>query len=107
VHVSGDVESWPIITVVGPGQNPSARNLTTGASWTVTTSLAAGQRLVVDHRPGWKRVTIDDANAYPLLTSDSSLWSLAPGDNKIELALANTDPTASITLNWENAWLAA
>jgi phage-related protein len=107
ITVLGDVESWPVITVVGPGQQIVCRNLTTGKSWTVQTTLGAGQKLVVDTRPGRKLVTIDGANAYPLLTADSSLWPLEPGPNRVELAVALTTVATLGTFLWRNAWLAA
>jgi hypothetical protein len=107
ITVAGDVQSWPIVTVTGPGQQVTARNLTTGLEWTVQTTLAADAVLTVDTRPGRKQVTIDGANAYPLLTADSSLWPLEPGPNRIELAMAFTSVDSVGTFAWRNAWLAA
>jgi hypothetical protein len=107
ITVSGDVPSWPIITVLGPGQQVVARNLTTGKSWTIATTLAAGSKLIADHRPGFKTVTIDGANGYPLLSADSSLWPLVPGPNRVELSVALTSPASVATFAWRNAWLAA
>jgi hypothetical protein len=107
ITVAGDVKSWPVITVTGPGQQVMARNLTTGKSWTVQTTLAAGSQLIVDTRPGRKLVTIDGGNAYPLLTADSSLWPLEPGPNRVELSVALTSPASVATFAWRNAWLAA
>jgi hypothetical protein len=107
ITIAGDVESWPIVTVLGPGQQIVARNLTTGYSWTVTTTLAAGSTLTVDTRPGKKQVSIDGTNAYSLLAPSSSLWPLVPGANRVELAIALTSPASVGTFAWRNAWLAA
>lgn len=107
ITITGDVQSWPVVNVTGPGQQIVARNLTTGASWTLQTTLAAGSQLVVDHRPGRKQVTIDGVNAYPNLTADSTLWPLVAGANRIELAVALTAPASIATFQWRNAWLAA
>ena len=108
ITIAGDVQSWPTVTVVGPGQAIVCRNLTTGLSWTMsTTVLAAGSTLFVDHRPGRKSVTIDGTNAYPQLSADSALWALQPGSNRVELAVALTSPASIATFEWRNAWLAA
>lgn len=107
VTVAGDVPSWPVITVRGPGQEMTAQNLTTGESWTVTGAIAAGALLTVDTRPGRKTVTIDGVNAYPRLTPTSQLWALQPGPNRVQLSFAITSPASSVTFAWRNAWLAA
>lgn len=107
VDVAGDVESWPVVSVVGPGTDVTAQNLTTGLAWTVSGALAAGSSLVVDTRPGVKTVQVDGLNAYPRLTASSSLWPLVPGPNRVQLSVAFTDPTALVTFAWRNQWLAA
>jgi len=107
IDITGDVESWPVVTVTGPGQQVVCRNLTTGRSWTVAATLAAAQMLTVDTRPGRKQVSIDGTNAYPNLTADSSLWPLVPGSNRVELAVALTDATSVASFTWRNVWLAA
>jgi hypothetical protein len=107
VTITGDVPAWPVVTVLGPGQDVTVQNLTTALSWTVSGSLAAGSTLVVDTRPGVKTVSIDGANGYPRLTPASSLWPLMPGPNKVQVSMALTDPTALVTFAYRNQWLAA
>jgi len=107
VTITGDVPSWPVVTVLGPGQDVTAQNLTTGQTWTVSGALAAGSTLVVDTRPGYKLVTIDATNAYPRLTPGSALWPLQPGPNRVQVSMALTDPTSVATFAWRNQWLAA
>jgi hypothetical protein len=104
---TGDVPAWPVVTTVGPGTDLTAENLTTGARWKVTGPVAAGSTLVVDTRPGRKTATLDGANVFSRLTADSELWALAPGLNQVQVSLALTDPTASVTFAWRNLWLAA
>ncbi len=107
VTITGDVPSWPVVTVRGPGTDVTAQNLTTNQAWTVSGALAAGSTLIVDTRPGFKTVTIDGANAYPRLAPGASLWPLVPGPNRVQLSIALTDPTALATFAWRNQWLAA
>lgn len=107
VNVTGDVPSWPVVTVVGPGSDVTAQNLTTAQSWKVTGAIADGATLTVDTRPSFKRVSIDGVNAYPRLTPESVLWPLQPGQNRVQLSFALTSPSSSVTFAWRNAWLAA
>jgi hypothetical protein len=107
VTVTGDVPSWPIITVKGPGTDATVTNLTTGASWTVSGAVAAGSTLTVDTRPSFKSVSIDGANAFNRLTPGSSLWALRPGGNQIQVSFALTSPASLVTFAWRNQWLAA
>lgn len=104
---TGDVRAWPVVTVLGPGQVVTAENLTTGLSWTVTGSIAAGSTLVVDTRPGSKRVTIDGVNSFPRLTADSALWPLEPGPNRVSLSMAFTSAASLASFAWRNLWLSA
>jgi hypothetical protein len=107
VTVTGDVPSWPVFSIAGPGNDFIARNLTTGKSWHVTGTLAAGDTLLVDTRPSYKTVTVNGVNAYARMTADSSLWPLVPGQNRIEIAIGATTTASLATMTWRNAWLAA
>jgi hypothetical protein len=107
ITITGDVPSWPVVTVLGPGTDVTVQNLTTGLSWTVSGALAAGSTLEVDTRPGVKTVQIDGLNAYPRLTPTSSLWPLEPGPNRVQVSMALTDVNARVTLAYRNQWLAA
>ena len=107
VDNTGDVPAWPRVTVTGPGENVTATNLSSGASWTVTGALAAGSTLIVDTGPGRKSVTVDGTNAFDRLTPDSSLWPLVPGPNRVEVSMALTSVDSVIDFNWRRNWLAA
>jgi len=107
VNITGDVPSWPVVTVTGPGQDATVQNLTSGLSWTVSGALNAGQHLTVDTRPSFKSVSIDGVNAFPRLTPASALWPLLPGQNRIQVSLALTSPASLVSFAWRNQWLAA
>jgi len=107
VTITGDAESWPIFTVIGPGTDVTAQNLTTGKSWSVPGTLAAGSTLVVDTRPGEKSVTKDGANAFASLAAGSKLWSLPRGANRVQLSMATTTVASSVRIAWRNSWLSA
>ena len=103
----GDVDAWPVITVVGPGNDLVLTNLTTGLAWSFPGNIAAGSTLVVDTRPGHKSARLDGNNAFGRLTDDSALWPLVPGPNRISIAFATATPASRVTFAWRNRWLSA
>lgn len=104
---AGDVDAWPVVTVVGPGTDLTVTNQTTGRSWSFTGTIAAGSTLIVDTRPGRKSVTLDGFNAFGRLTDTSSLWPLVPGTNRISIGFASATAGSKVTFAWRNRWLAA
>lgn len=107
----GDVDAWPVWTVSGPGSGVVLKNVTTN-KWTDLTpvSLLTGQLLTVDTRPGRKTITINTGgvvtNAFSSLSNTSELWSLARGDNTIQLQMTNTVPGSSqLTLTYNREFL--
>ena len=104
---TGDVDAWPIITTVGPGTDLEVENLTTGRSWHLTGSVAAGATLVVDHRPGHKSARLDGVNVFGRLSDESELWPLVPGANRIAIGFASGTAASSVEFTWRNRWLSA
>lgn len=96
----GDVDAWPVWTIVGPGSAISLKNLTTGKSLTLSTTISAGSSVVIDTRPGKKTVTRSDGvNLYSSLSSTSSLWPLRYGANSIQIEMAGaTAGVSSVSL---------
>jgi len=103
----GDAPAYPVLTVLGPGTDVTARNVTTGQAWTVTGLVPDGSTLVVDTRPGRKAVRLDGANVFSRLTAPSQLWALQRGVNQVELSIAATSAATLATLTWRQTWLAA
>ena len=87
---AGDVETWPVWTITGPGSAVILRNLTTGESLDLTTTaLGAGDQITIDTRPGVKTVLLDDGtNLFSTLSAASVLWSLRRGSNAIRLEMS-------------------
>lgn len=105
----GDVLTWPTWTITGPGNNPVLRNLTTGKRIDLTgVSLAAGESINVDTRPGRKTVSSGvGANLYGSMTTTSSLWPLVKGTNTIRLEMSASTPATSLALSFQRRWLGA
>ncbi len=88
----GDLDTFPILDIVGPITSPVIRNLTTGAALDFTgTSLGAGERLTIDCRYGAKTVN-DQAGANRIAALIEATSDLA-GFRLI------ADPGAETTLN--------
>jgi hypothetical protein len=106
---NGDLESWPTMTINGPGSVIVLRNLTTGESMSFgTLVLGTGESVIVNTGPGYKSVVSGmGVNLFRYLTATSSLWSLAPGSNSIRLEMsgANSAFGSSITFSYRQQYL--
>lgn len=103
----GDVDAWPVWTITGPGSGIVLRNLGTGKNLTPSgLTLAAGDTMVVDTRPGAKTVTKGDGtNLWPFLTSASALWPLRRGPNAMRLEMATTTAASGLRLSYRPRYL--
>ena len=104
---TGDVDAWPVVTILGPGVDVTLRNDSSGALLHITGNVAAGATVIIDTRPGHKLVTIDGVNAFGRLSDDSTLWPLIPGANRVAIAIAAATVNTKATFAWRNRWLAA
>jgi Phage tail protein len=100
----GDVECFPEITIVGPGNNPIITNKTTGKKIALTYSVPSGNSIIIDT---YKRTVVDNygTNLYSTLSTDSSLWTLARGMNSIRVEMGTTDENSSITFSYKRRYL--
>jgi phage-related protein len=108
INNPGDLEAWPVWTIAGPASNIVLSNLTTSESITLNTAIVSGSTISIDTRPGAKTVLADDGTSlFPLMTPTSSLFSLARGDNHIQIAMDSTTSTSSVRLAFRPRYLAA
>ncbi|WP_086846729.1 phage distal tail protein [Amycolatopsis kentuckyensis] len=108
VSNNGDVETWPVWQINGPGNSITLRNITTGELLTLTgVTLTAGQFITVDTRPGYGTVKMNDGTSiFSALTATSSLWSLAEGSNAVRLEMTGATAGASaLQLNYRQKYL--
>ncbi|MCP2168137.1 phage distal tail protein [Goodfellowiella coeruleoviolacea] len=86
----GDVDAWPVWTIVGPGSHPVIRNETTGKVLDLAVDLGGGESVTIDTRPRRKEVTRSDGtSAFGRLSWGSSFWPLAPGTNAISIEMGS------------------
>lgn len=104
---SGDVDAWPVWTVMGPGSGISLQNLTTGYTLLLNATLSSGESVTIDTRPGVKAVTKSDGtNLYPNLSATSSLWPLQRGVNSVQVSMGGSTSVTSVTMRHRNKYLA-
>lgn len=108
----GDVDSYPIWTIVGPTNGGIVLTRTTADYPTQTISLSSvlspAQSLTIDTRPD--RLTITDnsgANRWPQLDDGSTLWRITPGTNLITVAVGGSNPNTRVFLDAEPRYEAA
>lgn len=108
IENDGDVEVWPVWTIVGPATSIVLRNLTSGKTLQLDYTLAAGDTITIDTRPGAKTVLLDDGtNLFQYLTATSSLWSIARGDNAIRIEASSSTTDTQVVISYKRRYLTA
>ncbi|MFD8384245.1 hypothetical protein ACFV2X_37975 [Streptomyces sp. NPDC059679] len=97
LEVDGTAPAWPVLRVNGPCANPTITHVASGRTLTVQTTLAEGEWVEVDTRPGWRTVLRENGGSAPLAPkSRIDEFVLMPGLNEIQWTA--TDPTLTSTL---------
>lgn len=107
---AGDADAWPIIRIIGPCANITIIHVPTGRFLAFPTlTLAAGQWVEIDTRPGYRTVTRENGgNAAAYLSPDSrlDLFSLPPGTSEMRWTAFDNTNTARLRLTWRDASIA-
>ncbi|MFD6149370.1 phage distal tail protein [Streptomyces sp. NPDC060243] len=107
LQVEGTAPTWPVLRVAGPCSNPTITHVTSGRSLTVQTTLAVGEWVEIDTRPGWRTVLRNNGGAAPLTpTSRIDLFRFTPGLNEVRWTATDNTLTSSLALTWWPAWKA-
>lgn len=86
----GEVDAYPILTLVGITHNPKISNLTTGSFVElVRTTTSSSDEIVIDMKQ--RIITLNGVSIASDRTLDSSWWNLVPGENKIVLESNNAN----------------
>ncbi len=95
INNTGDVDSFPTITVPGACTNPTITNTTTGKTLQfVGLTLSAGQSLIIDCDA--RTAKVGSVSKIALLSADSEFWTLAPGNNTITFGVSSGTVTANV-----------
>ena len=109
----GNAIAFPQWTITGPASSPIViTNSTTGESFTIAQSLAAGDTAVIDAREGQKTAvstgTSGTRNLWEWMDiTTSELWGLTPGDNQVSLSIPGATSATRVTMLYKPRYLAA
>lgn len=104
----GDVETWPVWTITGPGASITLRNSTTGKLLSIPSiTLTAGQVLTIDTRPGAKSVLLDDGTSQfsSVDWTVSTLWQLLKGTTVIRLEMTGITAASALSVSYYQRYL--
>lgn len=97
----GDVDSWPLWTITGPGVGFTITHYGTGRSINYAAPVLAGQVVQIDTRPGSRSVTdAAGTNLMANVTTDPELFPLVGGANDLEAVMGSVGDDSAITLTW-------
>lgn len=104
VPIIGDVESYPVFTVIGP-----ATTLVVGSgglAWSIAAPLGASDTLVVDHRPNSRGPRKNGGSVdWSLLTAASRLFPLAVGTTAVITGATGTTGATQLIMSFEPRYL--
>jgi hypothetical protein len=105
VENNGNMDTWPVLTITGPGTNPSIYNASTDQRISFAYTLAAGETLVVDTLNRTVKLNGVTDRYSALDFTNTEWWPLIPGINDIRLAFASYSAGATLKVDWRHAWL--
>jgi hypothetical protein len=107
---NGDADAWPVIRITGPCSNVTVTHVASGRALALPTlTLAAGQWVELDTRPGYRTVTRDNGgNAAAHLSPASciDLFALPAGQSEVRWTAFDSTNTARLRLTWRDAYIA-
>lgn len=101
----GNMLTYPVLRVYGPGNNPKIYNFTTGQVIALTYALGAGDWLTIDTLN--RTVLLNDsASRYGAVDFfGTAWWGLVPGVNDLRIAYDTYIAGSSLRVDWRDAWL--
>lgn len=105
--VAGSATAFPVFDIYGPATEVSV-GISSGTGWATQAgqTLAAGQRLTVDHRPGRRGPKLAGATTinWALLSEDSRLFAMPPGNHTLVMNVAGDTSATRATMTYEPRW---
>lgn len=96
----GDVDAFPVWTIVGPGDTFAAHRVADGVGFTYDEPITNLNPITVDTR----QKTVRDAsgeNMYGNLGTAPKLFSLPPGTSQVSVELTNSDSDSLVSLYFQ------
>ena len=101
----GDVETPIRIEIMAPATNPTLTHVGTSEFIRVKQELTEKDVLVITTNFGNKRVEIGGENRFNYIDSDSTFFSLKPGDNILEYTSDDSQENARVKIAYKNRYL--
>jgi hypothetical protein len=103
----GNALTYPVLTINGPGTNPSVYNATTNQTIALIYTLAAGESMVIDTLN--RTVLLNGVavnNKYGAVDFlNTSWWGMVSGINDLRLIYYSYSTGASLRVDWRDAWI--
>ncbi|MFE7780272.1 phage distal tail protein [Streptomyces nigrescens] len=107
LSVEGNASTWPVLRIDGPCSNPTVTHVASGRSLTVQATIADGEWVEIDTRPGWRTVLRNNGGGAPLTPqSRIDTFQLTPGINEIRWTATDNTLTSSLAVTWWPAYKA-
>lgn len=109
LHNEGDLPAWPSIRITGPCSNPRIRHVQTGRVLELAVSLASGEYIDVETRPGTRwALRNSTGNLTPALSVASRLdtFTIPPGSSELWWTARNYTGATRLTVTWRAAYAA-
>jgi len=103
VTCGSTIETYPIVTFVGPGTLEWLENQTTGKRLYLNLTAQAGETITIDLRTGAKTIVSDWRGSMMtalLPNSDFGSWHLAPGANTIAAYVTGSSGATMLIMRW-------
>lgn len=105
---AGEVETWIKVTVNGPAESVILTNQTNGKTMTFPSlNMTEGDVLSINTAPGEKYIRLNGENAFNLLSRDSQLWALEPGNNHLVVQIGNGSAESKVYISFFQQYLTA
>lgn len=108
VTIEGDVETYPVWSIMGPLTACTITDVGTGRTFTLTASISTGETWIVDTRRGRQGVFDNTgARSRASLNAGADLFPLQPGISQVETTVIGASDGAQVTGTAPQLWLAA
>lgn len=103
---AGDTTTYPLVTITGPGVNPSVTNATTGQTVAFFYTLGDGDKLTIDMLNHTVMLNGSFSRYSAVDFNTSNFWGLIPGFNDIRIVFSSSFAVGqTLRLDYRFAWL--
>jgi hypothetical protein len=107
VYNQGNMYTYPIWTITGPGQ-PTITNKLTNRSWGLNTPIPAGQVVQVNTTRGQQSVvnitTQQNLWGQLVFSGAHDLWPIVGGNNLINITMTGSTSASNVNLQYTQKW---